>query len=230
MCNFVFAMVNILYIHGMKGGADSRIPLILSDYFRCNGGVCCDVHLDVNVVCRTYSFDPRKATEQISSMIEELRPSLVIAESLGASHAFRIDGIPRIFVSPALGAPMKLYSAAPFSRIPLIRRMLEKKYAAPPGDRQKIVFDSDILKAYKPHFEAARKGMENFGPYDFAFFGSCDHYLKNGVVSIDFWERKFGKDTFQIYDGIHNMEEKYIYSLLIPKIVEILLNLQNVCE
>jgi len=47
----------ILYIHGMGGGADSRIPSILSE--------CLPAPLEVTV--RTYDFDPEIAREQISS-------------------------------------------------------------------------------------------------------------------------------------------------------------------
>jgi pimeloyl-ACP methyl ester carboxylesterase len=73
ICNFASDMKNVLYIHGMGGGSDSRIPSILSEY--------------ISVVTRTYSFDPDVAAEQISSWVDELKPVLVIGESLGALHA-----------------------------------------------------------------------------------------------------------------------------------------------
>ena len=47
-----------MYIHGMGGGADSRIPSILSE--------CLPAPLEVTV--RTYDFDPEIAREQISQM------------------------------------------------------------------------------------------------------------------------------------------------------------------
>ena len=53
---------NVLYIHGMGGGGDSRIPSILKG------------QLDgLDVVVRTYSFDPDVAWVQISSWVDELR-------------------------------------------------------------------------------------------------------------------------------------------------------------
>ena len=42
-------MHNVLYIHGMGGGGDSRIPSILADVLSAD---------DINVVVRTYDFDP----------------------------------------------------------------------------------------------------------------------------------------------------------------------------
>ena len=51
-------MAVVLYIHGMGGGADSRIPSILRDSLKI---------YDVEVVARTYDFDPEIATDQISS-------------------------------------------------------------------------------------------------------------------------------------------------------------------
>ena len=63
-------MVNVLYIHGMGGGGDSRIPSILRDAFA-------DENLDI--IVRTYDFDPEVAQAQIESWLQEIRPSLVIS-------------------------------------------------------------------------------------------------------------------------------------------------------
>ncbi|MCI7515413.1 MAG: hypothetical protein MSA53_07615, partial [Bacteroidales bacterium] len=89
----------ILYIHGMGGGGDSRIPSILKEYFSS------DTSLDIKVVVRTYSFDPEEGRRQIAEWVDELSPSLVIGESLGAVQALRITGVPHILVSPSLNAP-----------------------------------------------------------------------------------------------------------------------------
>ena len=53
-------MVNVLYIHGMGGGSDSRIPSILRDEFSQRG-------MPVNLVVRTYDFDPEVASAMIAS-------------------------------------------------------------------------------------------------------------------------------------------------------------------
>ena len=53
--NFVAVMHNVLYIHGMGGGGDSRIPSILADALSAD---------NINVVVRTYDFDPEVAAEQ----------------------------------------------------------------------------------------------------------------------------------------------------------------------
>ena len=92
-------MINVLYIHGMGGGGDSRIPSILNDALRPEG---------VNVVVRTYDFDPVIAHNQINGWVAELSPSLVIGESLGAVHALRIKGVPHLLISPSLNAPFFL--------------------------------------------------------------------------------------------------------------------------
>ena len=88
----------ILYIHGMGGGADSRIPSVLNEYFSGQSESA------VQVVCRTYSFDPEVAHEQIESWIEELGPDLIRGESLGSFHALRIYDRPVLLVSPALNS------------------------------------------------------------------------------------------------------------------------------
>ena len=98
-------MANVLYIHGMGGGADSRIPSILRECFSVSSE---RNEEDISIVCRTYDFDPEKAAGQISFWIEELNPVLIIGESLGALHAIRVKDIPHLFVSPALNINLML--------------------------------------------------------------------------------------------------------------------------
>ena len=206
-------MKTILYIHGMGGGADSRIPRILRKSFE---------RTDIRCIVRTYDFDPEVGRAQIASWVEELRPDLVIGESLGAIHALRIRGVPHLFVSPALGGPDRLVRMASLARTSLGRALLRKMWHAKEGDRQPIRFEYDLMLKYGPHWEEARKAAAD-GGYYFAFFGTKDHYLKWGVVSIDTWSEMFG-NAFQLYEGSHFMEEEYVKSLLIPKIREVLGN------
>ena len=80
----------LLYIHGMGGGGDSRIPGILRARLRGS---------DIETVVRTYSFDPDEGAAQIAAWVEELSPSIIVGESLGSLQALRIHGLPHIFVS-----------------------------------------------------------------------------------------------------------------------------------
>ena len=96
--------INILYIHGMGGGGDSRIPSILRE--NVNSYIPKGDGRRINVVVRTYDFDPEIASAQISSWVDELKPALVMGESLGSVHAIRVKGVPHILVSPSLNAPL----------------------------------------------------------------------------------------------------------------------------
>ena len=204
-------MRTILYIHGMGGGGDSRIPRLLRERFR---------GADVRCVVRTYDFDPEIGHAQIASWVEELKPDLLIGESLGSIQTLRVRGIPHLFVSPALGAPDHLVKLAWICRIPGGKAVLHRIWRVKEGDRQPLWFEYDILKKYGPHWDEARKAAAE-GGFNFAFFGARDHYMKSGVVNISRWEELFGK-TYQIYDGTHFMEEEYVDALLVPKIREIL--------
>ena len=204
-------MRTILYIHGMGGGGDSRIPRLLQDRFEGT---------DLRCIVRTYDFDPEIGHAQIASWVEELRPDLIIGESLGAIQALRVRGIPHLFVSPSLGAPDILLRLAWITRIPGGKALLHRIWRPKEGDRQPLKFEYGILKKYGPHWADAREAAKE-GGYFFAFFGTHDHYMKSGVVKVSLWEEMFGK-TYRMYEGTHFMEEEYVYSLLIPKIREIL--------
>lgn len=195
----------------MGGGGDSRIPRLLNETLAAEG---------IRVVVHTYDFDPETGHAQILSWVREYRPSLVVGESLGAAQALRIRGIPHLYVSPALGAPSFLYRIAWLTRLPGGSALLHRIWRVKEGDRQSLRFEYDILKKYKAHWEEARKAASG-GDYHYAFFGTRDHYKKWGVVKESTWRDLFG-DTFQEYEGTHFMEEEYVYSLLVPKIREIL--------
>ncbi len=196
----------ILYIHGMGGGGDSRIPSILGEHI---GGV----------VVRTYSFDPEISQRQISGWVEELSPALIIGESLGALNAVRITGIPHILVSPALNAPLYFGCLSWMSLLPGVPALLDRIYRPDEGDRQQIHFSFRVMKRYFRLRRDALKNSPRYGSRDlfFAFFGTRDHYRRSGIVSIRTYRKYFG-DTYALYPGSHFMENEFVLSMLLPKI------------
>ena len=204
----------VLYIHGMGGGASSRIPAILNE--------C--LPEDIRVVVRTYDFNPVKGREQILGWMKELSPELVVGESLGAIQAIRVRGVPHILVSPSLGAPARMYALGFLTLIPGATWLCSKIWKRREGDRQEMVFSWDNLSLYKAHGKDALANTPAAGSKDyfFAFFGTRDHYRRNGVVSIRLWEKYFGKDSYRIYEGTHFMEEEYVLTMLKDAIVSIL--------
>lgn len=200
----------ILYIHGMGGGGDSRIPSILNGHI---GGV----------VVRTYDFDPERAGSQISALVDELKPSLIIGESLGSLNAIRIKGLPHILVSPSLNAPLYFGYLAFLTRIPGVTALLDRIYRPREGDRQKLHFTFGTMRKYLPLRKEALMNSPSCGgkDYFFAFFGTRDHYRRSGIVSIRTYRKYFG-DSYAVYRGTHFMEEEFIVSMLVPKIKEVL--------
>lgn len=202
----------VLYIHGMGGGGDSRIPAILKSSLT-----------EADVVVRTYDFDPEKAAGQIGEWVEELKPSLIVGESLGAIQAIRIKGLPHILVSPSLNAPLYLGNLSFLALVPGVTWLFDRIYKPKEGDRQKLHFTYDVLKKYRQHRKAALANSSRSGSKDYfyAFFGTKDHYRRTGVVSIRTWKKYFG-DHFEIYEGTHFMEEEHVLTRLVPKILNML--------
>lgn len=207
-------MVNILYIHGMGGGGDSRIPAILRETLSEKG---------VNVVVRTYDFDPEIGSAQIEGWMKELEPSLVIGESMGSIHALRIKGVPHILISPSLNAPFVLGRLCWLSLIPGVTPLLDRIYRPKEGDRQKLHFTYDVLRKYVRHGKTALASSSLYGNDDFffAFFGTRDHYRRTGIVSVKSWKKYFG-ENFMMYEGTHFTEEEHIFTKVIPMICNIL--------
>ena len=218
--------IHIFYLHGMGGGGDSRIPSILNEYFMAHtfrplDGKEEEIH--VEVIVRTYDFDPEKASRQIQGWLQECQPTLIIGESLGSIHAIRLKGYPHILVSPSLGAPAWMGNCAPLARIPGMEWLMDRIFKGKEGDRQKMYFQYPYLVKYKEHgrLALANSPKEGSQDYFYAFFGTKDHYRKSGVVSVRRYRKYFG-DTYTMYEGTHFMEEEYLHSLLVPKILEYL--------
>ena len=209
--------INILYIHGMGGGLDSRIPRVLKEDL----GDFLPEDNEAEVIVRTYDIDPDIAFGQITSWFDEIRPDLVIGESLGSLHAIRLKGVPHILVSPAIGAARWMSTVSLIPGIPTLMRCIFKPYSP---DRQSLDFTHKILS----HYRGIRKQVLDSSPcrggndYFFAFFGTADHYRRSGVVSVREWVKYFGPDTYKIYEGTHFMEDEYLHTMLIPKIISVL--------
>ena len=209
--------INILYIHGMGGGLDSRIPRVLKEDL----GDFLPEDIEAEVIVRTYDIDPDIAFGQITSWFDEIRPDLVIGESLGSLHAIRLKGVPHILVSPAIGAARWMSTVSLILGIPTLMRCIFKPYSP---DRQSLDFTHKILS----HYRGIRKQVLDNSPrrggndYFFAFFGTVDHYRRSGVVSVRKWAKYFGPDTYKIYEGTHFMEDEYLNTMLIPKIISVL--------
>ena len=209
--------INILYIHGMGGGLDSRIPRVLKEDL----GDFLPEAIEAEVIVRTYDIDPDIAFGQITSWFDEIRPELVIGESLGSLHAIRLKGVPHILVSPAIGAARWMSTVSLIPGIPTLMRCIFKPYSP---DRQSLDFTHKILS----HYRGIRKQVLDSSPcrggndYFFAFFGTADHYRRSGVVSVREWVKYFGPDTYKIYEGTHFMEDEYLHTMLIPKIISVL--------
>ena len=198
----------ILYIHGMGGGGDSRIPSILREE-------------GLDVIVRTYDFDPDVASAQITLWVDELKPKLVIGESLGSLHALRIQGIPKVLVSPALNAPIYFELLAWLTLIPGVTALFNRMYRPREGDRQGLHFTFRTLRKYMPHRRVALALSTSSSDKVFALLGTRDHYRKSGIVSFKTWKKYFG-NSFFAYDGTHFTEEEYVRRDLKRIVLEVL--------
>lgn len=203
----------------MGGGEDSRIPAFLREHINEYIDSRDDVRVDV--IVGTYDIDPEIASGQISSRISELQPQVVMGESLGSLYAIQQRGFPHILVSPAIGAAGWMSAISLIPGIPTLMRRLFVPYS---DERQSLDFTHKILRHYRGirrkvlDCSPSRGGKDSF----FAFFGERDAYRRSGVVSVRSWKRHFGSDSCKIYGGTHYMEEEYLRSMLIPKILEVL--------
>ena len=173
--------------------------------------------------------------------MEELHPQLILGESLGSIQALRVGGLPHLFVSPSLGAPPLLYKLKGVCRFSLGRWYMHHRFPVKEGDRQPLLFTPEVLSKYMKHWETAmeqvrkdkaaaracyEKALELDPRFDMALYniGATWGYgkEKDYAKARELMQRDLFGDTYQEYEGTHFMEEEYVYSLLIPKLQEML--------
>ena len=91
-------------------------------------------------------------------------------------------------------------------------------------DRQPLHFARRTLLKWPAARKEAMRNTPLNGSRDYfhAFFGTHDKFRRSGVVMIRTWRKYFGEGSWTVYDGTHFMEEEYIRSLLVPKILSLL--------
>ena len=198
----------------MGGGGDSRIPSLLRDL----------LGPEYSIFIRTYDFDPEVATGQLAALAEEVRPDLVIGESMGAIHAVALRGYPHLFISPSLNAPLFFRVLAALALIPGVTRFFDWYYHPKDGDRQPLHFARRTLLKWPAVRKAALRNstLNGSGDYFHAYFGTRDKFRRSGVVMIRTWRKYFGEGSWTVYEGTHFMEEEHIRSMLVPKILLLL--------
>ena len=213
--------MTILYLHGMGGGTASRIPSYLGELLPAD-----------RIVIRTYDFNPDAAHVQIASWFDEVKPDVVIGESLGATHALALDGVPVILVSPALNAGIYFSCLSPLTLIPGVPWLIAKMFK-PHGDSGRQIMRFNFKNTWKWMYyrHLAHKVSHSSRQPHFAFIGDVDGYRKTGIVSVRTWRRWFGNGTYEIVPGNHIMKHghgpddseriAFVKDELIPKILEL---------
>ena len=214
--------MNILYLHGMGSGSHTsrvanKLRTELPKKQFTKGGEPCTL----NLICETYDFDPEVATKQIAGWVETYQPVLVIGESMGSIHALGIQGIPHIYISPALNYDR---GTEFFKPLMTLANLIGYKYTSQRGkQRQKIDGDPELLAKFRPMIQSYKEAILSSPQRDpsFAFFGSHDKYMMSGIVSIKEYERLYG-DSYEVHEGGHIFGANYVKPKLLPKIAEML--------
>lgn len=213
--------MNILFLHGMGGGQKTRMPKqlnkVLSKMNLTKDGEPCTLH----VICETYDFDPEVATRQIGQWVETYQPVMVISESMGAIHALGIQGMPHIYLSPALNYDRGVKMAMP---LVAIGEMMGIYYNKQRGRNNQLIHgDTQLLARFQPMIQSYKEAIRRNPNPDasYAYFGNKDEFRRAGIVSIKEYKSLFG-NSYEVYEGRHVLDVSNAERVLVPKIVEML--------
>ena len=213
--------MNILFLHGMGGGGTTKMPKklnqVLSKMNLTKDGEPCTLR----VICETYDFDPDVATRQIGQWVETYQPVMVISESMGAIHALGIQGMPHIYLSPALNYDRGVRMAMP---LVAIGEMMGIYYNKQRGRNNQLIHgDTQLLARFQPMIQSYKEAIRRNPNPDasYAYFGNKDEFRRAGIVSIKEYKSLFG-NSYEVYEGRHVLDVSNAETVLVPKIAEML--------
>ena len=213
--------MNILFLHGMGGGRTTKMPKklnqVLSKMNLTKDGEPCTLR----VICETYDFDPDVATRQIGQWVETYQPVMVISESMGAIHALGIQGMPHIYLSPALNYDRGVRMAMP---LVAIGEMMGIYYNKQRGRNNQLIHgDTQLLARFQPMIQSYKEAIRRNPNPDasYAYFGNKDEFRRAGIVSIKEYKSLFG-NSYEVYEGRHVLDVSNAETVLVPKIAEML--------
>lgn len=191
--------MKIIYFHGFGSSHASGTVEILRKMLEHDEIIAPDIPVD-----------PVDALPYLSQFVEENRPDLIIGTSMGAMYAQQMRGYKRILVNPAFT----------MSTMSKVLKTGEYKFFNGRYDGAKTFkITKDIIQH---HNQMERQQFKGITPEDkenvWCFVGIHDTTVTNAEAVF---KKNYPADRLSRFDGEHQLNDKVIKKVLIPKIEEI---------
>ncbi|MBR5481230.1 MAG: hypothetical protein IKU85_06025 [Bacteroidaceae bacterium] len=191
----------VLYLHGFASAGSSGTAVQMRSHLYPMGA---------SVLSPDIPVSPIEAMDMLRKMVEEERPDLIVATSMGALYAEQLYGTPRLLVNPSFH----------MARLLMLRGMGRQEFRNKRADgardfkvdRPLIAEFQQVEKQSFSHIDAAEKGRV------YGLFGLQD---KKVNCQPDF-KKHYGKDNLILFQGEHYLNGQVLGTVVMPLVEKLL--------
>ena len=187
--------MKVLYIHGFASAGSTGSATQMRNHFYPKG---------VQVLSPDVPVEPLRAIAFLHDYVQEHKPDLIVATSMGAMYAEQLYGIRRILVNPSFH----------MARLLTFRGMGRQEFRNKREDGAKdFKVDKQMIAEFK---EVEKQSFQGITPEEkqlvWGLFGTRD---KNVNCQPDF-RKHYGTAQMSLFDGEHYLNGEVLGKVIIP--------------
>ena len=187
--------MKVLYIHGFASAGSTGSATQMRNHFYPKG---------VQVLSPDVPVEPLRAIAFLHDYVQEHKPDLIVATSMGAMYAEQLHGIRRILVNPSFH----------MARLLTFRGMGRQEFRNKREDGAKeFKVDKQMIAEFK---EVEKHSFQGITPEEkqmvWGLFGTRD---KNVNCQPDF-RKHYGTAQMSLFDGEHYLNGEVLGKVIIP--------------
>ena len=187
--------MKVLYIHGFASAGSTGSATQMRNHFYPKG---------VQVLSPDVPVEPLRAIAFLHDYVQEHKPDLIVATSMGAMYAEQLHGVRRILVNPSF------YMA----RLLTFRGMGRQEFRNKREDGAKdFKVDKQMIAEFK---EVEKQSFQGITPEEkqllWGLFGTRD---KNVNCQPDF-RKHYGTAQMSLFEGEHYLNGEVLGKVIIP--------------
>ena len=196
--------MKVLYIHGFASAGSTGSATQMRNHFYPKG---------VQVLSPDVPVEPLRAIAFLHDYVQEHKPDLIVATSMGAMYAEQLHGIRRILVNPSFH----------MARLLTFRGMGRQEFRNKREDGAKdFKVDKQMIAEFK---EVEKLSFQGITPEErqqvWGLFGTRD---KNVNCQPDF-RKHYGTTRMSLFEGEHYLNGEVLGKVIIP-LAETILSLR----
>ena len=187
--------MKVLYIHGFASAGSTGSATQMRNHFYPKG---------VQVLSPDVPVEPLRAIAFLHDYVQEHKPDLIVATSMGAMYAEQLRGIRRILVNPSFH----------MARLLTFRGMGRQEFRNKREDGAKdFKVDKQMIAEFK---EVEKQSFQGITPEEkqmvWGLFGTRD---KNVNCQPDF-RKHYGATQMSLFEGEHYLNGEVLGKVIIP--------------